>query len=512
MTTLTSVSPRPARPARATTTASSMSLVLAFMVTAALACGVLVALDMDEVETAFTLGCIAATVALGWMFALEYRRTRNALSPLCMVAFLLFLLYPFHGWMTRDAPSLVLLIGSDGEVWRTKALLVVTLSVPFLSLGYNSQLVERFAGALRGPKLIIVDDDNTTRTKLIMLYVAGYLARVASVVSGQAFHHSIGEREGIEFQFILTVLVNIPVFVSAWFIVVGLRRRQRVSIGLALVMLTGEVAWGLLTGSRMRMLAPVFAALAATSYLGKPVSLRRLVIAAVVFVTVVFPFVTAYREAYNNHLGDVQRDGLDASTVVDSVTAAASSDDDVDLLDDENPLESIAERLHGLTSLGLVLRYTPERHDYLYGVPYLLIVPQVLVPRAIWPDKPPPAQFADIFRMQYWGLEPDSETAVACSQLGDLWANLHLFGIVAGSWFYAAFIAFMFRGLRYGVTNASMFPLVVFSVQLMELLHAFEGPLDGTMAGFIKTILVYVLVAWFLSSRRRVEPLGSAIA
>ena len=87
------------------------------------------------------------------------------------------------------------------------------------------------------------------------------------------------------------------------------------------------------------------------------------------------------------------------------------------------------------------------------------------------------------------------------SLLGDLWVNLHLFGALFGSFFYAFFIAFLFRHLRYGIANASMLPLLVFSIHLTDLLHSLEGTLDATIAGLMKSLFIYLVVAWVLDRR-----------
>jgi hypothetical protein len=358
------------------------------------------------------------------------------------------------------------------------------------------------AGRVPSPRFIVEDQRALTRWKLVALYGLAMLPRIWLVATGQIFHWS-AYREGEEFAFLLSVLGDIPVFVTSFLLVVGLQRRDRIWLLTGLMMLLCELAWGVLSGSRVRMFLPLVSSLAALSYLGRPFGMRSFAMVLAAFVLVIFPFSTAFRGAYFERSEVLVREGVGVSTLIDAVSDATQSDEPTELTDGDGPLESLAERLHGLTSLALIIRYTPERHEYYLGVPYLLVIPQILIPRFVWPDKPAMAPFTESFRYDYWGLEPGSGTMVATSQLGDLWVNLHVFGALAGSFFFAAFMAFAFRHLRFGIAGDSIFPVVVFAAHLTAFLHALEGAVDGAVAGLVKSFLVYFLIAWFLSRGRQ---------
>lgn len=480
-------------------------VLLWFLAITGCAGGALLVMNLEEAEAAFHLAALATTLTLIGIFAYEYRKTNNALSPMCLAMLLMFLLYPFHGWMTEGTGILTATLGSDAHEWQVRALLVVALAALFLWWGFNSSLGAAIARRLPGPKFTIIDEDRSTRTKLIVLYVVALVPRVALYFAGQFFHFG-GDRQAVEIQFLLNVLATVPAFVTTYFIVLGVRDRQRRILLIGLTMLLGEVAWGFISGSRLRMFEPVVAATVALSYVSKPVGLRRLVAGILIFAVVTLPFLTAFRGAYFDRAETIQREGLEVGTLVDALTAATKSDNDVTIVEGTGPFDELANRLHGLTSLALIMRYTPERADYTYGVPYLLIVPQVLIPRFLWPSKPEVGQFRETFKTLYWGLEPGTQTSIAVSQLGDLWSNLHLFGALGGSFFYGLFVAFLFRHLRYGVVNVSLFPIIVFCIHVTHLMHQLEGALDAAIAGFIKSLFVYFLVAWFLARRRVVEP------
>lgn len=485
----------------------SLGIPLTGAVAIFLALGALVALETQSEDLALRLSATTAILVLGMIFAADYRESKNALSPICISCIYLFLMFPFHGLMMHDDLQTIVRIGADVDIWFSRGLLVFSVVIPFLYLGYRSKFSARLARLLPSPRFEVDDTHPTTTRKLLIIFFVAWLARAIAYNAGLAFHWDGAEKSLKDIQFVLAILINLPVFVTAWFLSVGARDKNRVLFILGASMLIGEFAWGLVSGSRLRMLLPIAAAVAAMSYLGRPMGLRRMVVILAVFALVVFPFTTAFRQAYFGRLTSVQRDGVEASTIVDSLTEAANENDDTS--DAEGPFEVLAERLHGLTSFSLIMRYTPERHDYFFGVPLLIIPLQILVPRAIWPEKPEVSPFAPIFHEYYWGLERGSNTSIAMTQIGDLWVNLHIFGAIAGTYFFGAILALIFRRLRYGIVTRSVFPSLVFAVHLPQLLQGFEVSFDFTMTALPKSLLVYFIVAWILARRRAPPQTGA---
>lgn len=480
---------------------ASRSLVLpvSFALAVFLAIGALIALETQADLLGLHLAAIATTLVLAGIFAADYRESKNALSPMCVSCICLFMHFPFHGLMMYDDIAVLGRVGVDAPHWFARALLVFSVVIPFLYLGYRSKAGARLAKILPSPRFELDDASPVTTKKLLVLYFVSWLARAVAYSAGLIFHWE-SERSLIEFQFLLAILVNLPVFVTAWFLARGVRDRQRTLLTLGSAMLIGEFGWGLVSGSRLRMLLPIAAAVAAMSYLGRGIRLSRMVVIFVVFALVVFPFATAFRQAYFGRLNDVRREGVEASTIVASLTDATGEDDSSD---SEDPLQVLAERMHGLTSFTLIMRYTPERHDYYFGEPYLIIPLHILVPRAIWPSKPDLTPFGPVFVEQYWRQERGDNTSIAMTQIGDLWANLHIFGAIAGTYIFGIVLAFLFRDIKYGIANPSIFPFLVFSVHLPQLLQGFEVSFDGTMTSLPKSLLVYFCVAWLLSRKRR---------
>lgn len=469
-----------------------------------LGAGSILMLETELYDEAFGLAAAAALFSLGWVFVVAYRQRGNALHPVAISCFYLALHFPFHGLVMRGQMPQLDGLGASADAWLTYGLLLVAFVYPALWVGHESGLATRIVRRLPRLGTAIDDGATATATKVAVIYSIGMLARVVSVALGFAFHFQGSLSEGaqlLEIQFLIHTLAGLPLVMTVYVIATGVRSRpdgktnwRRIQFGL--LMLLGEVVWGALSASRAKMASPIFAALVLLSELWRPMRMRTLVLLAAVFIFIVAPFLTSYRSAYFDQLDAIEREGVKSSTLIDSLTSAAEDDSSTDAL------EAIATRTHGLTSLALILAYTPEFQDWTLGEPYALLPLQILVPRAIWPTKPDVAPFMDTFRTKYWGLDRGDPTSVATTQIGELYVNLHVFGCLLGTFIFGVLLRFM-REVRYGAGPTSVFPIVAFSILVVQIVPATEGPLVGTLATIPKTMLVYLAVSWLLGSRER---------
>lgn len=464
----------------------------------------LVATWSDEPSDGFGFAVAASLLAHVVLLFAAYRAHGNAAHPLCLLALQLTLMYPVHGLVTHGTIEQLAVLGTEGEAWVVYALLVEIASLPMLWWGFHSASLRRLARRLPRLGWRVVDDSRTLRRKLALVYAAAWLARVPLLLGGFHIHLSgaraadAGDLGGA--LYVIQLVSELPLFVCLYLFSTGLVHRRRSLVLVSLGLLTLELGWGLVSGSRMKVFWPLLGMVVAAAICWRPLRLSRLVAGAALFVTLALPFSFAYRAAYSSRLEEIQRDGLETSTIVSSVSDALDSDAAERAA---SGFEALAGRLHGLSSLALVMRYTPERSDYLLGASYLLAPVQILVPRALWPDKPPLAPFVDVFRRDYWGVPPEDDTSVAVSQLGDFWVNLHLPGVLLGSFVFGGLVAFLFTSLRCGTDGTSLLPKIVFTALVPQLLAATEGVFAGLLVSLPKILLIYFLVAWFLASRNR---------
>ena len=342
------------------------------------------------------------------------------------------------------------------------------------------------------------ESTRSLRPGLVAILLIAVAARIALVKGGTGTHLALaGDGDGTALHHLRTQLSVGGFLVGLYLWGLGLRHRRAALFapGAALILL--ESAWGgLFSGSRFHLFMPLLSALALYSAAIRPVRARTFFALLLLFLLVALPFATSYRSAYQAQRLELERDGLSASSVVRSLEQTG---------DAASPTlgvpELLGERFHGLWSLALVIRYTPERHDYTWGLLFLALPIDVLVPRLLWPDKPSSRQFALSFAADYVSRDRADSTSIAPSMFGELWANLHLLGVVLGAWLWGRVLRFAYRDLAVG-GRGSMFRHACYAAALPSLVWALETQLTTSLSGLAKIFIVWTLWAWLLSRGR----------
>jgi len=148
----------------------------------------------------------------------------------------------------------------------------------------------------------------------------------------------------------------------------------------------------------------------------------------------------------------------------------------------------LIERTSLMHILCLVVNYTPDRQDYLYGKTYTYVLPQ-LIPRLFWPDKPR-SHIATYELGVYYGLQDEeatNTTTIAFGLLPEAYAN---FGLV-GSIMLGAFWGFWLKKLQIWTTFSPMFSFAGLS---MVLLTAWSFNAELTMAAWVSSLEQALLV------------------
>jgi hypothetical protein len=148
----------------------------------------------------------------------------------------------------------------------------------------------------------------------------------------------------------------------------------------------------------------------------------------------------------------------------------------------------LLERTSLMHILCLVVTYTPDRQDYLYGKTYGYVLPQ-LIPRLFWPGKPR-SHVATYELGIYYGLQDEEatqSTTIAFGLLTEAYAN---FGF-AGAILLGCFWGFWLKKLQIWSTFSPMFS---FAGLLMILLTAWSFNAELTMAAWVSSFEQAVLV------------------
>lgn len=148
----------------------------------------------------------------------------------------------------------------------------------------------------------------------------------------------------------------------------------------------------------------------------------------------------------------------------------------------------ILERTSLMHILCLIVDYTPNRQDYLYGDTYTHVLPQ-LIPRILWEGKPR-SHVATYQLAIYYGLQDESATTtttIAFGLLTEAYANFGLFGAVL----LGSFWGLLLKKLQIW---SSFSPMFSFAGLLMILLTAWAFNAELTMAAWVSSLEQAIVV------------------
>ncbi|MEJ1971722.1 MAG: hypothetical protein WDM96_04270 [Lacunisphaera sp.] len=149
----------------------------------------------------------------------------------------------------------------------------------------------------------------------------------------------------------------------------------------------------------------------------------------------------------------------------------------------------IIERTSLMHMLCLIVSWSPDRQDYLYGKTYSYVLPQ-LIPRFFWPDKPR-SHIATYELSIYYGLQAEEDTnstTIAFGLLAEAYAN---FGLTGGV-LLGLFWGFTLKKLQIWSTFSPMFS---FAGLFMVLLTAWAFNVEMTMSVWVSSLQQAVVVA-----------------
>lgn len=162
-------------------------------------------------------------------------------------------------------------------------------------------------------------------------------------------------------------------------------------------------------------------------------------------------------------------------------------------------------RLRQLDNVAVVVRDTPEVHPMLYGRDLLISPAVILVPRAVWPEKPVIASGFD-FAQEYLGQRSNVTSSTGVTQIGDLFRNFGWAGVALGMFL----LGLVFGGLSRVVRRAGPTGSLLVAASATILIRV-ESDWIALLAAGVRIMAVTGLIALVVRTtllRKRV-PAGS---
>ena len=168
----------------------------------------------------------------------------------------------------------------------------------------------------------------------------------------------------------------------------------------------------------------------------------------------------------------------------------------------ESSYNEFLHRYRLIDSIALIETLTPTRFPYGSGTDYILLPAVILIPRALWPDKPQQTEGGE-FSQTYWNIPSVIRTATPLTMIGDLYRNFNLLGIAIGMTLWGVLLAGWTALYRRYQSPRWHFVYIVSAVLVFT---SVEGVLPSVCSIAAKTLGFAALVAWFLLPGTNSQP------
>jgi len=149
-------------------------------------------------------------------------------------------------------------------------------------------------------------------------------------------------------------------------------------------------------------------------------------------------------------------------------------------------------RFRLVDSVALIQTRTPAVYPYGNGRRYTLLPALVVLPRAVWSDKPILNDGVE-FSRTYWEVPPTITTATPLTQAGDLYRNFAWQGVLLGMAAWGLLVG-LFARLN-GARRSPRMELL-WLVALVQVVPFVDSDLPQLIAGTSRTLLLAAIVAW----------------
>jgi hypothetical protein len=167
-------------------------------------------------------------------------------------------------------------------------------------------------------------------------------------------------------------------------------------------------------------------------------------------------------------------------------------------------------RFRNIDSLALIMERTPDPNPYLHGRLYALGIPIILVPRFLWPSKPE-LDNGYTFSQEYLDLPASSVTSTPITELGDLYMNFGIAGVLSGMFLWGVVCSWLYTWIRRrpGTDSAA---LLLFFAALLQVANVEADFVSLLATAFRALLLAWVVGRALYPSRTVGRTFGSEVA
>ena len=381
-------------------------------------------------------------------------------------------------------------LGTDFAEVFPPALLLVAVAWSAAMLGYVlpvGRLLARVAPVATALK------QDVPLSRIRLLFLLGLAGKAVSAATGThlAFASGAVNHETQAWLELLTSFGTMALFLLGLEHFGGrLTRRDSLLFAGAVLI---DLFWGLATGGKLRVLTAVMMVLLAHHYARRRVRLRELAAVALAFAFVVVPLVQQFRSVFADRLGaDGFAVGSSAAVLVDAASAAGETENFA-----ATALETTIDRFHGIDSVALAMKMTPQYLPHGDTRLYLLFPVMAIVPRIAWKTKPVNIDVPN-WESEYWGQSVASDSSVARTLFGALYIGFGSVGTVL--WCFG--LGVLWRVLNAYVRRSWGMSSALLHVTLLVGILRIENDLPLIYAGLVRNLVLMLALLTLLTRAR----------
>jgi hypothetical protein len=300
---------------------------------------------------------------------------------------------------------LVLFSIVEDEYMENYALSVLLIGFAFLAfwLGWHIRLGKRLSETV--PLLVFPKRGSGAKSRavwptVVALYSMGWIGRLARASAG--FSHLPNEDVNWQSGSVLGIVSSFATlsFLLILYLLLSDKKKGVTKYILVVAIVTLEVVGGSIDGGRTAMVMPLLYFLMVYHFTVKHIRWRTIMAGYVLAFLILAPLLTWYRASYYKAL-ETQAPGLDA------VVSVLGTERDKNIHTDWFPTleENIFEgRTAIFRSTQRVIGTVPEVNEYQLGDTFIRPMTTLIIPRALWPDKPIYTPGRD-FAIRFWQLD-----------------------------------------------------------------------------------------------------------
>jgi hypothetical protein len=421
-------------------------------------------------------------------------------KPIYPVGFLYFVYFGAYTIYALQNPDYPGRLGDYSIYGLNLAVTYTILGFTCLLIGYYSSLPRKLSRRLSPLKFS--PPANRVIPLVYAIYALGTILRLILVSRGWHIKYNAGAYfhevpAGFYIIDYLTALCTFSYMLAVIYYFTGLRQHGFV-LTLWAVILPLELVFAFLGGAKAAFLPIIFAPLVAYHYFKRRLSVRHLLIPVLLMIFVVTPLLTTYRMI---DAPELRSKGF-VGGLLYSVDHVASDVRSYSLGEyAQFSYEAFMERVNGSGAFSLVIEGVPERMDFQYGKT-MFVTLALLVPTFLWPGKY--EFYQNVLTWDDLIFEKRGMGGIAITQIGELYLNFHLFGIIMGMFVLGVFYRFVHL---YFTKDRN--PVGVFIFMNLWLAIIFiEFPFAAAYANMFKQVSILLVIAWLVNRGRLFDRLG----